>query len=286
MIEDQRERRFWRTSKASCQAAIASTAFVLIASKFVPYPLPSLASYFPPFAIGSFTSDLLFLSICIHMLLIASFGTKPWIRAISFAAQLAVFLVFCSIALQSLFDLVITSMHKLHLDFGLFTFYVNREENTELQYAAAALQQPLYIMTILPACLAMLSGFQSLVDSFDVENFAVSHLRRSGHLKPVGLFLAATYYFARCFNHVAHFVVPMAVEILREERFESDIRADLIDAIKTFFLPEAVIRSLSKLINRLGRTVCGAMLLGIEYVPMWSTQVVTVLMRGTNDDAN
>jgi hypothetical protein len=284
MIADSRERRLWRISLAASQAFVAISTFVLISFKIIPRQIADLVALFPPFSVGTFSSDLLLLALVIHILLIIFFGAKFWIRALGFAAQLAVILVFCSIALQSAFELVIYSIHKMHLDFwGMFDQYTHGEEATETLFAIAALQQPLFVTVVLPTALAVLYSIEALVDSCDIESFAVRHLRRESRFPLVGACLAGIYFFARCFNHVAHFVIPMTAQMLREERFEEELRKDFKHVIGRILLPEAVLTFVSKLVNRVGRTVCGSILLGIEYVPMWSTQVVSALLRGNHD---
>jgi hypothetical protein len=234
---------------------------------------------FPPFSIGIFTTELLFLAIFIHIVLIVFFGTRFWIKAFGFASQFAVVLVFFSVALQLAFELVIFLLHKIHLDFGLFELYESSGSGAENLVAIGSLQQPLSVTIMLPCALAILYALEAVVDSCNLENVAIWYMRKEGRFAIVGVMLAGLYFISRCFNHVAHFVIPTTVQMLREEQFEQEMKAELTHALERILLPEAVLFSVWKLLNRLGRTVCGSLLIGIEYVPMWSSQVVSALLE-------
>ena len=285
MIADKRNRKWWHFAVAACQLAFSLCAFAMISFKIIPGPLVGLSKLFPPFAVGTFSSEFMFLAIMINVGLIAFFGTKFWLTAFGFAAQLAVMLVFFSIALQALIELVVFALHKAHLDFwNMFDLY-SRAQQSEGGgiFAITSLQQPLFVAVVLPATLALLYAVEAVIDVCDIESVAARHLRKEGNVAAIGFLLAGLYFFARCFNHVAHFVIPMASQILREERFQQEMKHDLKHAAQRILFPEAVLSSVSKVMNRLGRTACGGLLLGIEYVPMWSSQVVSVLMRKTDD---
>lgn len=277
---DIRYTQAWKILVAAAQMTISMSTFTLIALKIVPYPLQRFAELFPPFSVGSFSSELLILAVLIHILLLVFFGVAFWIRAFGFAAQLAFLLVVCSIAVQAVFDLVSDLLHRILLDFGVSKAVIPGEGESEAGFAIIALQQPLFVAVVLPTALAVFYSIARLVDSCDLENIAVRNLRREGRLPVIGVGLAIIYFFARCFNHVAHFVVPMTAQMLREERFEQEMRRDLSHVLKRILLPEAMISFVAKLVNQVGRTVSGCLLLGIEYVPMWSTQVVSVLLKG------
>jgi hypothetical protein len=284
MISDSRLHRSLAVSFAAAQTIVTVSAFVLIVGRIVPGPISRIASWFPPFSVGTFNTEFLILALMIHFSLVLFVGVDVWLRAIGFAARLAVMLVFFGIGIQALFELLTMAIHKLGLDFfGLFDAYAEASEEGRAQFAATILQQPLFVSTVLPSILAMLYAISRLVDRTNMEGAAAEYLQKRNTFSMFGLLLAAIYFFARCFTHVAHFVIPMAAQILREERFEEEIKAEARRALARILLPEAVIGFVYFMVNKLGRVLCGSVLLAIEYVPMWSSQVVMVLLGGSDD---
>jgi hypothetical protein len=234
----------------------------------------ALAHSLPDFAIGTFSSEMLFLGVIIHVLLFMFLGAAFWIRAFTFAAQLALVLVFFGLAMNAMFEIVVLAIHKLGLDpFGLTELYLALDEGRGPSFAVSTLQQPLFVSIVLPSALGALRGIQNLIDSAHLENVAISRLTRGK-----GVFLLLLFFFSRSFNHVSYFVVPMTRQVLREERFEHELRTELRRALEHIVFPEAVLSSVTKIFNRLWRAVCGSLMLAIEYVPMWSCQVVNLMM--------
>ncbi|WP_316159363.1 hypothetical protein [Bradyrhizobium sp. SZCCHNRI3042] len=277
MIADQRPRKLPGLAFAGLQFAFAITAFIMISAGIVPRFLVEIAARAPPFSIGNFSQDMLLLSLLVHVGLLLLFGTTFWVKAMGYAAQLAAILVLTGFVLHGLVELTMTTIHRTHLDFfGFYNLYTHAEERESGQhYLATTLQQPLFVAVMLPTTLAVLRGLAAVIDGCDLENLAVRKFNSDRHMALVGFLLAAIYYFARCVNHVAHFVLPTTSQMLREERFQQQLRHDLTRSFK--------LSGLSNAMNRLGRVLCGMLLLGIEYVPMWSAQVVSVLMGNEHE---
>jgi hypothetical protein len=286
MIKDQRGQKLARTTLALLQVVFATGAFIMIAAKIVPVFIVDAAAQVPPFSIGNFSSDVLILSLLVHLGLVLLFGRAFWLKAMGFAAQLAAFLVLASLTLHGIIALSAFAIHRSHLDFfDLFKMYLDAEEQVGGgSFITSILQQTLNVAVVLPTTLAVLHGMAALIDRWDLESAVVNSLKRRGRITPAGIALTAVFYVARCVNHIAHFVLPMTSQILREERFQVQIRQDLRNALKLMLSPNAgALVEFWKAINRIGRVVCGVLLLGIEYVPMWSAQVVTVLLGDENE---
>lgn len=253
-----------------------------IAFRIIPSPLDDAANFFPPFAVGNFTVSLMFLAISIHLLLFVFFGGRFWLKAFGFAAQLSVMLFFFGVAFQAMIEIVASALHKAHLDFWNLADAASHDVDSTL--IISSLQQPLFVAVVLPTTLAVLYAIAAFVDSCNLEDVMIKYFRKGRRRIGIGVVVAAIYFFARCFNHVAHFVIPMTSQVLREERFDREIKAEFRRALLHILFPETFVEAVVSLTNKVGRTACGSILLGIEYIPMWSSQVVNALVRGKHNE--
>ncbi len=265
-----------RCAAATFQTIIALVGFGSIAFGSPPKLFTEVASLLPPFSIGDFSTATLLLGVCVHLALIIAFGISFWAYTLGLAAQLAALLFFVGITFQALVEILVLALHNLHLDYwGLAETYLHYKSGGESLFVVTILQQPLKISIVLPSFLACLIAIRNLISVARFEDIVVLRLHQTS-----GAILCGCFLFFRVFNHISHVVAPMTAQVLREERFAPNLRSELSKGYRLFFLAEASVHRAKTIFSRLGRIICGVILLSMEHVPLWTSEIVDLLLEG------
>jgi hypothetical protein len=240
--------------------------------------LAHFAAQLPQFAVGNFSTQSLILTLAVTIVLILGFGWESWLASISIAAHLGTILVAFGVAFYAVPEVLGLVLQKSGVsawsgwghDFGI--------AHSASPAIIAVLQQPLFVVLVLPTAIALATSVQRLMIASRFEDLAVKRLRQRR-----GVALAMVAFFVRVFNHVAHVVVPTASQVLKEEGFSVKIREGALASIRGMFFAEEAIAAANRSFKRLWRVACGVILLAIEFVPLWAADLVDLVMEGRKE---
>jgi len=245
----------------------------------IPGPIQRLAQNLPAFSIGRFGVSDLMTTLGIYLFILIFFGLEFWISALTAAAQLAIIIFLSCIAVYSAFG-ILTSIFRYGIDVSnvIFERFIVLPGGEPTPFTAATLEQPIFLAVVLPSALAFLFAIERFFVTFEMEKRLLVGLRRPG--ESLRLVSMSFLIFVRCFNHVAHFVIPNVTQILREDGFYGEMSGRIRAAVKHIYLPESFVLDIKLILERLAKVGCGVIMLSAEYIPMWLSQVVQLIPDG------
>ncbi len=276
MFDGFRNWRPVRVIAASFQTMIALFLFGCVCVSYLPPPLSMFANNLPQFSVGTFSTSSLVLAFTVTGILIIAFGWHSWLSSISIASQLAILLVTFGLASYAIPDI---AMHILQFlltgDWSQLERFFGATQSASAT-VVGILEQPLFVAIVLPTGVALAAAVQRLLVASRFEELAIRRLR----LRRGGVWIALIAFFIRVFNHVAHVVVPTTSQVLREEAFSVKLRQGIIPGMRGFLFGEEGVVTANKVFRRLWRIACGVILLSIEFVPLWASDLVDLVMEG------